>query len=569
MTTNNDENQFKQFLQVIIQMINETINKLQPFESNTSDNSPIGSSSNYYYNTFTLNREEDEEIDRLKINIEKILHDQLLNLSEICRKYLLNILYQYQYNEAKREFENSLNLSTLLLFNRDLQSIRNSIDSFQAAWNGDLLLVKEFIKNYPALKDKPGLWGTTLLYSAARNNHQKIVEYLIETAKCSVDAQNEQDLEKILLTTGNFEINSKAASTALHGACFNGHLTIVKYLIEHEANYFLNNQAKETPIMNGESREHIRNFFTEFLILGYSNNLNILPDKPILEETKQIIDCIWEYKPFNDDRWFVFSIYESNELQKSLIITSDEKFQSEIRLKVSQGIYSVSTIQFLRSGKNEDKENNLAWIRCRGSSILNFDCYSLWQIMFLTHPKVKSKSSPSLQIFQIPTIYDHTFEIQLNSWYTCDENTNFQLDHAMNYRRKLIHFKLDFISNEQITFNLQTFSFENNDKTIIGFLRWIPKIISNSEQDKNKIKSIDNFSTLTNLNPIPLTTKHLREITQTTESTLLADEEILEDQSTSVRLSKDIKDDEEDPEHSKKVNHHFFSLLAKVTRQHE
>jgi hypothetical protein len=488
----------------------------------------------------------------------------------MCEKYLLNFLHQYEYGSQEKKFKKSFNRSTLSPFKRDLQGILASVYAFPAAWNGDLKLVEEFITNYPAFKDKPGLWGTTLLYSAAKNNNMRIVKYLVETAKCSINAQNEQDLEKSLSASStDIHVNPTAASTALHGACFNGHLTIVKYLIEHEANYFLNNQAKETPIMNGESREHIRNFFTEFLILGYSNNLNILPDKPILEETKQIIDCIWEYKPFNDDRWFVFSINESNELQKSLIITSDEKFQSEIRLKVSQGIYSVSTIQFLRSGKNEDKENNLAWIRCRGSSILNFYCYSLWQIMFLTHPKVKSKSSPSLQISQIPTIYDHTFEIQLNSWYTCDENTNFQLDHAMNYRRKLIHFKLDFISNEQIIFNLQTFSFENNDKTIIGFLRWIPKIISNSEQDKNKIKSIDNFSTLTNLNPIPLTTKHLREITQTTESTLLADEEILEDQSTSVRLSKDIKDDEEDPEHSKKVNHHFFSLLAKVTRQHE
>jgi len=455
------------------------------------------------------------------------------------------LLYQYQYNEKERKFENSLNLSILLSFYRDLQSILASIDSFQAAWNGDLSLVKEFIKNYPVLKDKPGLWGTTLIYSAAKNNHKTIVKYLIETAKCSVDSQNEQDLEKILLTstttTEDFEVNSKFASTALHGACFNGHLTIVKYLIEHQANYFIKNQAEETPIMNGESHQQIREFFQNFLILGYSNISNKLPDKPILEETEQKIDCFWEYKPFNDDKWYLFSSEESNELQKSLILTSNEKFQYEVRLKVAKGIYCVSTIEFLRSGKDEDKTNNLAWIRCRGSSILNFDCYSLWQIMFLKHPNIKSKSSPSLKISQIPTIYDSAFEIQLNSWYTSDVNTNSQFDHAMNYRQKFIYLKLDFISSDPILFNLQTFSFENNEKTIKGCIRWIPKIISNSEQDQNRIKYIDNYSTLTNLNPIPLTTKRLQQTTQVMERISLTDEKLVQDNEEVLDNSNKVK----------------------------
>jgi ankyrin repeat protein len=75
-----------------------------------------------------------------------------------------------------------------------------------------------------------------------------------------VNAQNEQDLEKIWLTssitaTEHFEVNSKAALTTLHEACFNGHLTIVKYLIEYQANYFIKNQTGETSIMNGESHE--------------------------------------------------------------------------------------------------------------------------------------------------------------------------------------------------------------------------------------------------------------------------------------------------------------------------
>ncbi|CAF5180313.1 unnamed protein product, partial [Rotaria magnacalcarata] len=112
---------------------------------------------------------------------------------------------------------------------------------------GKLTPVKDFIKDYPTFKDKPGLHGTTLLYSAAKNNHLRIVKYLVENAQCSVNAQNLQDLAKALsgVTTagagGHYEVNPSAASTALHGACFGGHLEIVEYLIEHDADYFILN----------------------------------------------------------------------------------------------------------------------------------------------------------------------------------------------------------------------------------------------------------------------------------------------------------------------------------------
>jgi hypothetical protein len=45
-----------------------------------------------------------------------------------------------------------------------------------------------------------------------------VVEYLIETVKCSVNAQNEQHLEKSLSSTkivvSDYEVAAKAASTA-------------------------------------------------------------------------------------------------------------------------------------------------------------------------------------------------------------------------------------------------------------------------------------------------------------------------------------------------------------------
>ena len=111
---------------------------------------------------------------------------------------------------------------------------------------------------------------------------------------------------------------------------------------------------------------------------------------------------MWEYKPFQDPKWYRFSAHEATKMQKALL--PSEEFQKQVYLEVAKGLYSVSMIEFYRSGRHEqDPQKNMAWIRCRGSSILNFDCYSIWQIMLIKHPKVSSKEDaiPSLKIFNI------------------------------------------------------------------------------------------------------------------------------------------------------------------------
>ncbi|CAF4519997.1 unnamed protein product, partial [Rotaria magnacalcarata] len=70
---------------------------------------------------------------------------------------------------------------------------------------------------------------------------------------------------------------------------------------------------------------------------------------------------------------------------------------------------------------------------------------------------------------------DPSFKVQLNAWYNCDSKTNSQLDHAMNYRRKLIRLDFDCFGTEELEFNLATFSLTNTDGTIMGFIRWIPR----------------------------------------------------------------------------------------------
>ncbi|CAF2046513.1 unnamed protein product [Rotaria magnacalcarata] len=565
MSVNNHENQLKRCLEAVIKVLHDKIRKLQPSAISESDTITIDTLENLM-NTFTLNIHEDEEMDELQMIIESVLNKHLPFLFAAYRNYLYDFLYQYDYDSEKREFQNHLNMNTIFPLYRGLQSLLASIDAFQAAWNGMFDIVKTFITNYPTLKDKPGLWGTTILYSAAKNGHINLVVYLIETAKCSVNAQNEQHLEKILSSSKkniDYEYKAKAASTALHGACINGHLIIVKYLVENGANYFIKNQALETPLMNIGSHEDIKQYFRNYLLLGYSQTVSGLPDKAVSDEPIQIVDCVWEYKPFNDPQWYSFSSEESDVLQKSLIIEPNQQFKREIRLTVRKGIYNVSMTQFLRSGKNIC-ENNLAWVRCRGSSILNFDCYSLWQIMFLKHPQAKSDSVSSLKIFNIPTVDDSTFEIELHSWYNCDANTNERFDYAMNYRQKIVSVSLDFISDKSLTFNLQAFSFSNKKETITGFIRWIPKLISNNEEDRSKLKTIDNFSAMTNLNPIPLTKKYLQQIAIAMDINLTKDDELLEDgngdDATSLGFSNDLDDDDDDDYTSLKNSYEIAKL---------
>ena len=70
---------------------------------------------------------------------------------------------------------------------------------------------------------------------------------------CWVTTVKAEDFTEQLPTSG---------STALHGACYNGHLDMVKYLVEHGANYFIENHARETPIMNAKSQPKILDYFS-------------------------------------------------------------------------------------------------------------------------------------------------------------------------------------------------------------------------------------------------------------------------------------------------------------------
>ncbi|CAF3032918.1 unnamed protein product [Rotaria sp. Silwood2] len=521
-----DENQLKPCLTKIIKLVEECLQKFKSSNEQACLRSQVditndilleNSQLNNNIYTFILNNEENKFLQALTSDIETTLNENLSQLSEICSNYLLDFLHTYHYDCKRKTFTSSLSTGVLHSFHRELQGLLDSLEAFPAAFNGQLDVVKRFIKEYPTFKDKPGLWETTLLFSAARNNHLDIVEYLIRKARCSVNALNQRDVSFALNSSEKtFTPRATAASTALHGACFYNHLNVVQYLIRHGADYFIRNQADETPINNGEQHTDIKKFFQDYLIMGYSTGTSeSLPDRPIMDDDRRPIkDCMWEYKPFQDPRWYPFRAAEATILHNTLL--PSEEFQQQVYLKSRRGLYSVSIIEFVRSGRHEqDPKRNMAWVRCRGSSVLNFDCFSIWQIMLIKHSNVKADTDniPSLKIQHFPVMFSSVFKLQLNNWYSCDHQTSSLLDNAMNYRQKIISIDIPYVDNN-LTFNLETFELVNNDMTIHGYIRWIPKLISSTEdQDKNLVY-VDNYQPMASIQPIPLTTKRLKEVLQ-------------------------------------------------------
>jgi hypothetical protein len=555
MSATNDEKQLKSCLTKIIDLVKECLQKLKS-TTEQDDNLLHNSQLNNNVYTFTLNNKENELLDNLTSDIQSILNQHLPHLSKTSLNYLLDFLHLYHYDREQRKFTSSLVMGVLHSFHRELEGLFASIEAYPAAYNGQIDIVKRFLRQYPIYKDKPGLWGTTLLYSAAKNNHLDTVKYLIEFARCSVNAQNQRDVDFALGTCDiDFIPRPTAASTALHAACFNNRLDIVKYLLEHGADYFIQNQTNETPMMNGEHFDDINNYFREYLIIRYSiAPPKRLPDRIIMnDDHRPLRDCMWEYKPFQDPTWYKFTANEANALHKALL--PSEEFQQEVHLKVEKGLYSVSMIEFYRSGKHEqDPQKNMAWIRCRGSSILNFDCFSIWQMMLIEHHKITKKTGTisSFQIQHFPTMSDSRFKLQLNTWYRCDAKTSSVLDGAMNYRRKIISTDIPFVDNH-LTFNLQTFEFSNNGKTILGYIRWIPKLTSNTG---NNYIHIDNYQPMANLQPIPWTTKRSKEVSHMKRANTE------EDDDNDLPMGNDNDFDSNDIDHSNNKNRvrHFDDM---------
>ena len=507
--TNNDEKKLKQCIQSIINLVSDTVDK-----SKGKTNSP-------------------QLLDEFRKTFKSTIEKSLSSLTTQCRNYLLNTLYQFHYQDKDKTFSNSFQLDMLDSLLNNLQGCLHSLGAFQAAWNGEQSVVEEFIENYPELKNLPGPYETTILYSAARNNHKNLVRYLVEQAGCSVNVRNEEYLQKGQAPAGN---KAAIGSTPLHAACYQGHLDIVKFLIAHGGDYFIKNSANETPIENAKSKPAVRDFFNEFLVSSYSTNSSHLPKLNILstiERNEELtVDCIWEYKSMTTDQWIAFPSDPSEQLHRSLI---DKPFKNQIRLRTGRDVFFTSIAQFLRMGKTADQLENPAWIRCRGSSLLNFHCYAQWQIMFIEHPSASK------------TTTTHSTDCQLNAWHSVDKNVNFLLETAMNYRRKYVNINLKFANNQLLTFDLEKFSFANEQKTFAGFLRWIPKLIA----DTTNLNPVDNFQLNGDSKVVLLTTACVKQSNDTDQFQLKYEDAF---QNDNIEVSPQVRFDS----HHAKIGFDFF-----------
>ncbi|CAF1549689.1 unnamed protein product, partial [Adineta ricciae] len=259
-----DATRLHQCLTSINQKIDEVLEELRqkrdlaaPADTVVQDPLLDNSIQNNNVNTFSIDNDEIELLNTLTNKIQNILRDSLSQLSELCLHHIQKHLHQYHFDPDKHVFTEGLSTNILYSFKQDLNGLLSAVEAYPAALKGDSKTVEVFLKKYPFYKDKPGFWGTTLLYSAAKSDTIRLVEYLIETFNCSVNAPNETEMDFTLMNEENsqthlsYNPDPKFGSTALHAACYNSNLDIVKYLISKGANYFARNQFGETHIQSG------------------------------------------------------------------------------------------------------------------------------------------------------------------------------------------------------------------------------------------------------------------------------------------------------------------------------
>jgi hypothetical protein len=461
---------------------------------------------------------------QLKESLRTIIDRCKPHLSKQGQSYLLQFLSRCGYSSKTSAFDDSLNQGSLDAAIRTFEIAIASLQAFQSAWDGNTDEVLQYVIKYPSEKDRCGVYGTTLLFSAARNGHFDLVKSLVEECQCSVNAPNQQNILHALkykdgVEDQGYQAIPSAGSTPLHAACFYGHLVIVKYLIEHGADYFLFNQAFETPLENAFGHPEIMNYFQGIMVPSYTHkNTKLRSVTPIDDEGNGpcIADCIWEYKTLEEDHWLQFSEEESKTLHKSLLVDDEnQEFQRSIQLKVQRGVCDIDLLQLLCSGRGGSFNENVAWVRCRGSPLVNFRCFCFWQVMFNEYAGPHD-TEYSLDTLKFPSLCDKDFRIRKRTWYSCDPHLVDELTKAMGNRRRYLNTTITIpcadrnTATTQLRFDLKEFSFNNEQNTITGFIRWIPQMIVADGNRRDRVVTMDDLRSITGARLLLLTTQRAR-----------------------------------------------------------
>lgn len=166
----------------------------------------------------------------------------------------------------------------------------------EAAERGNSAIVYSLLKTVASVNDTDGQQNTPLLLAAARG-HTKVVQIIINHG---------HNKKKVNLT-----MNNLAGNTALHVACENGHLAIVKLLLDC-SDFIRDINAQNT---NGDTALHLA---------AHQGNIDIV-QQMLLVET---IDCnIKNYKAQSAARkarlqgnTSVYELIKKNQNKKCIIM---------------------------------------------------------------------------------------------------------------------------------------------------------------------------------------------------------------------------------------------------------
>ena len=126
-------------------------------------------------------------------------------------------------------------------------------DLYDAARDGDLKRVQVLVVEQGVDKEETGgLYGSTPLYAASRNGHLAVVRYLVEQGA---------DMEKV----------NSHGWTPLIEATFCGHLEVVRYLLEQGAKRDKADTLGWTSLHWAASKGHLE---TAKLLMVYGADLN-------------------------------------------------------------------------------------------------------------------------------------------------------------------------------------------------------------------------------------------------------------------------------------------------------
>lgn len=499
----NDVNKLESIVQPILEHLRPVLSQLNPlkqqclplFSSSITEQKNISTdqgllSNDLTISLFTTDNREWPLLENLAHLIQNLLDTWLPHLSKPIVLFLKDFFYRFYYDFDCRSFIKPLTASILHLFFRELNGLMLFVKAFRDIFDGRLDGVIQLITHYPIFKDRSGPLLTTMLYTAVKTASIHIVKYLIEKAKCCINAPNRR-------TDSNEDaLSSTAGCTALHAAASIGDKGLVAYLIEHGADISVKNQAGQTPIMLGMAHDNLKQYFQDCLISDYSIQRNSMNFQTTVVANGHCSrrDSIWEYMRIDFSStvcqpWHPFPTEIAAQLEHASFDFS--RIDNNVYFTYSTDLYSVDIRTFLLTQifpMGSDAQN-MAWVRCRDGGLLSSDRHPVWQILFVAHYECDhiEHMQPTLEFENLSGIVTREQRtLHLHQWYFCDTTTNLLMNDAVNCRRKRIC--TDAVSvGSSLTFDLSEFTFTNAANNIFGYIRWLPSYSANSSMLDRRI----------------------------------------------------------------------------------